>query len=151
MKKTLLLMGSLIVLSGCSMMGMAEIVTTVCRYQDEVWSVEYEFKSQDDALLEERTDMEYRYIDVMTREEIEEDVSALDASYNAVSGVEYSYTFSDETVFEALVVDYESAEANELVSVGLLTPLDDNNTDIYASLEATIANLEEIGSVCISE
>lgn len=144
--KKILLAFLLILLTSCSLLDTPSEITTVCRYQEDPWDIEYIFVSQNDELIEEDTVQEYTWLGYMSEQDIMDELKSLEDLYAGRSGISYTYDLQEEQVIETFHIDYEQASIDDLIEVGLLEESDDSQ--VYVSLQATLDNLEPLGFDC---
>lgn len=144
MKKIIGSLVLLLILAGCQTS--SQKVTTLCSYKEGPWNIEQTFTSKDDVLLIEDTNQTYQWVGYMTEEEINEELVTLSELYSGIDGLTYTYDLNEEEVLETYYIDYTKATYEQLAGVGLLE--ENDHPDAFASLEATIENLEAFGYEC---
>lgn len=139
MKKMILCLCLLLV--GCS----KKESTTICALTQENAKIVNTIISQDDKVIKQTLENEINYKNLeLTKEDVVELANEYVESYD-LEGLSYSFEVNEEHLLETIMIDYSTANIQELMNIGLIESVDDAQ---YISLKQTLTTLKDTGFIC---
>lgn len=154
MKKIVVLIVTLVALTGCGTNSSSKDRTTVCK-NDQPYLM---YESGDQTLISKgdrvqaiKTKAILDVKDKDTADEIEENFEELISNLVSSEGVKFSMERIDDTrIYDMSEIDLKLADMEELSDLGLIQMDDEAQKIGYVSLKKSISFLEEMGFVCDS-
>lgn len=145
MKKWMIICLTLLISFTLAACGSGEESTTVLQTEQNGVTIKITLEAEGDKVVEQTADniITYEALGLSSKEEAEAAFSEVNETFQGVEGVTHNMEFQDDQAVETLVVDYETADLEEVAQLEGST-FEDTDAD-FISLEKTIEMLESQG------